>query len=1474
MRSGAIHPGKYSSKAICGHSIEMCKQRRPGMWWGALACSLAGIYGPMAAAQTPPDAGALRRQIEQDQGTPLPPKRPAPIDEGSQLAAQPGGAQVQVQSFAFTGNSLISSEELARVVAPWAGKPQDLAGLQAAAAAVGNAYRSRGWVVRAQLPRQEISNGIVQIEVVEGRLGKVFVEADQDPRVPAEQARAFVAAGLQPGEPLTTHALDRGLMLADDLPGVVVAGRLQAGAAPGETDVALQLGKESFVSGMAGIDNYGVHSTGSTRASASLGLASPLGIGDFLGASLIHSQGSDYLRGEYTVPVGVQGLRLGVNGTLYRYDIQTAPFDALDAHGKSTSGGLQGSYPIIRSRNANLVATATSGNVLVGDANGGVADTDVDGGAGDPVDYGEALRITGIRNVPEDQAGALTPVTGPTTIQGRYGDLLIRPDGSYTYTVVNDRPATLALAGGQQVQEVFSYQVTDLGGLGSLANLRIAVIGSNEAPAAADDAATAVEAGGVANGTPGTNPQGNVIAGSDTDPDIDPGTGRPETLAVTAVRTGQEAGTGTGNVLANDSDVDGGAADPVDYGETKAVQGYAQGARSATAGNALAGAYGSLVIGADGSYTYTVDENNAAVQALRTDADTLTESFTYTMLDAAGATSAATLTLTIHGRDDAPVARDDANVAAAGTIRDPGQSVDAVGNLLPNDSDVDAGDTKAVTEIGVGAEAANPARTAVTGANQAVQGLYGRLYVNADGSYTYQVDVLNLAVQALAPGDTLDEYFTYQLTDTAGLSDLATLHIVVAGIDNPPFTLPDQGDAVEAGGTDNGTPGADATGNVLANDLDLDGDALTVTGIRTGPEAGTGTAGTVGQPLQGRYGTLTLNPDGSYTYVVNDELPAVQALRASGQTLEESFTYTAADPLGETDTGLLRIVIDGRNDAPVAHADAGSAVEAGGLDNGTAGSPPTGNELDNDADVDGAAYGETRTVQAFGQAGVAGTVGSAFVARYGTLTLNADGSYTYAVDDANAEVQALRTALDRLTEVFDYTMVDAAGATSTATLTITIHGRNDAPEATDDLALAVEAGGVGNGTPGQDAVGNVLDNDGDVDSTANGESRSVLRFANGDTGGQGAAGSTVAGRYGQLVIHADGSFRYLVDNDNPAVQALRTGGQTLTESFDYLMRDTQGATSQARLVIVVRGADDNPVARDDSNLASDQVAAPQAGGNVLPNDADVDGGDALQVSAIRTGAEGATGTAGQLGQALAGRYGTLVIHADGSYSYSIDMRNPEVLAAAGFGQVLHDVFTYTVADRAGATDLAQLTISLDISAPRIDSADPLYFRRLVDWPQTYGDQLGFEPGIFVQPVVRQNALADTVAGASSDGTRVGLVLDRGLIGHPASLGSGLGEVPGQFVGETVRESQLAAQLELARLAGRHGRVSLSADGLLADPSLFSLTSDGLLQGEAQRPGLNVPDEGAPPAGGQPRTTAPAFSEQLRQAARQASSMPR
>jgi VCBS repeat-containing protein len=467
------------------------------------------------------------------------------------------------------------------------------------------------------------------------------------------------------------------------------------------------------------------------------------------------------------------------------------------------------------------------------------------------------------------------------------------------------------------------------------------------------------------------------------------------------------------------------------------------------------------------------------------------------------------------------------------------------------------------------------------------------------------------------------------------------------------------------------------------------------------------------------------------------------------------------------------------------------------------------------------------------------------------LLINADGSYTYTVDNSLAVVQALRQSGQTLTDVFSYTLSDVFGASSQAELRITVDGRNDTPVARDDNSVAVEAGGVANGTPGSNATGNVLANDSDVDGVANGESRQVLSVT-GENGQSASAGQVLTGRYGQMIINADGSYTYLIDNGNPLVQALRTAGETLSETFTYRMTDTAGVTSDARLTVVIQGADDNPVAQNDSAVASDETPAPQVTGNVLPNDSDVDGNDHLQVVAIRTGAESGPGTAGVIGQPILGLYGTLVLNADGSYTYTIDQSNPQVLAAAGLGQVLRDVFTYTINDLSGASDQAELAIILDIATPFIPAPEGNHFDRDLDRQSSSLLIPDPVPAIFVTPVVERNARLNELSSWNADGSNLRISSSGEFASD--SLGNGLGLVPGQFVAEAVRDSRIDSELEMAWILGRHGRVGLSADGLLPDPSLFVVDPAGMTHGPAQGENAQEPR----PARG--------FSAQVRNAA--------
>ncbi|MDD0976207.1 VCBS domain-containing protein [Pseudomonas fontis] len=1046
-----------------------------------------------------------------------------------------------------------------------------------------------------------------------------------------------------------------------------------------------------------------------------------------------------------------------------------------------------------------------SGNVLDNDR-------DVDGGEvpGDLPnhDYGETRAVASV------STGAGTPGTLGSELRGTYGWLTLNADGSYTYRLDNSLADVQALRVGNSLQDLFSYNVIDAAGAQASANLTIDIQGANDTPVGQNDSATAVEAGGVANTTLGSNP--------------------------------------TGNVLANDIDVD-------RFGETLSVTGFRQGNVAALPGGTLQGLYGSLVLNANGNYSYVLDNSNPVVQALLTANDTLLERFTYSLRDLAGATSSAVLTITIHGSNDAPVAVDDTALAveAGGTFNGT-LGLNPSANLLANDKDVDANDSKTLTGIRTGNEAAGGTFTTVSG-NLSLTGLYGTLTVGANGSYSYVVDNNLAMVQALKPGESLVETFTYRMRDRAGASDNAQLTVTVRGAWDAPVARDDIAVAVADNGMGNAV---NPSRNVLDNDSDVDaGDSKHVTGIRIGAESAGPVASNVpadtdnsnGTLLNGLYGTLIIGADGSYTYFVDSTNIAVRSLTPL-QFLEEHFTYQVTDNGNLNDLAQLTILIRGRNEPPVAVGDSATAVEAGGVNNGDAGVNPRGNVIDNDRDIEG----DTLHVSTIRTGGLAGTgtavvPGTVLRGLYGDLTLNADGSWSYVLDNSLPEVEALRISGQTLTDVFTYTLVDVWGASANAELVITVDGRNDTPVARDDSAVAVEAGGVANGTPGQNASGNVLLNDSDVDSIANGETRQVLSVGN-ESGQSALAGQTLVGRYGQLLLNADGSYTYLIDNDNPTVQALRTAGETLSESFTYLMRDTQGATAQARLTVVIQGANDNPVARDDSASVNDQTQPAQTTGNVLPNDSDVDGNEVLQVTGIRSGAESASGTTGALGQPLSGRYGTLIINADGSYTYTLDLSNPEVLAAAGLGQVLQDFFTYTLSDRNGATDQAQLVINLNISAPFIPAPGGDFFERPTDTTYIPPSLPTPQPAIFITPVIEREAQLRELSSWATDGSN--LWLAQPLPQRAESLGAGLGLVPGQFVAQAVRSSRLNSEQDLAWVLGRQGRVDLNADGLLADPSLFAVDPQDMVRNPSH---LEAKPEHRPAKG---------FSAQLRAAARQ------
>ncbi len=318
----------------------------PTLVISALACPT------LAFAQ--PDAGVLYQQIEREKMLPLPSKA-APEKPAVPPAPKPvEGVSVTVKAFRLIGNTLLSEAQINAALAEYLNRPLDFAQLQDAAAAVARHYRDAGWIVRTTLPPQEVAEGIVTIQVVEAVFGTLHLEGAPVQRVHTDPIRRVFEALQQPGAPLSAKALDRALLLADDLPGIQVTSRLAPGANDRETDIILKLTDEPLIAGGVTLDDTGARSTGAERLSAELNLASPFGRGDLASAQLIHSEGNDYVRLAYSLPVGGDGWRIGANASTLEYQLVGADFAALNARGSSDSLGIEANYPLHRSHLSNL----------------------------------------------------------------------------------------------------------------------------------------------------------------------------------------------------------------------------------------------------------------------------------------------------------------------------------------------------------------------------------------------------------------------------------------------------------------------------------------------------------------------------------------------------------------------------------------------------------------------------------------------------------------------------------------------------------------------------------------------------------------------------------------------------------------------------------------------------------------------------------------------------------------------------------------------------------------------------------------------------------------------------------------------------------------------------------------------------------------------------------------------------------------
>ena len=342
------------------------------LYWPAVCVALLSSLGGTASwAQvnasrfTEVNAGSLRQQIERDQTFKLP-KISAPTEtEKRPLQAQETkGPKIAVKQFVFKGNTLLSLDKLKAAVASYQGESLSFAQLEQAVAEVAQAYRNRGWTVRAYLPEQDIVDGMVTVHIVEAVFGKVVIEGAMPPGLDQARLIQIVLSEQTTGTFLRSTAVDRALLIADDISGVAVTGGLQEGQRDGETDVVLKALEKPWLETNFSHDNTGSESTGVERTSLGFTGNSWLLPGDVFSTQLVGSEGTRYVRISESIPIGYTGLRVGVNASRMTYRVGLLGADGFEVTGLSESFGLESSYPLVRSRLHNLYANLAVDNKI------------------------------------------------------------------------------------------------------------------------------------------------------------------------------------------------------------------------------------------------------------------------------------------------------------------------------------------------------------------------------------------------------------------------------------------------------------------------------------------------------------------------------------------------------------------------------------------------------------------------------------------------------------------------------------------------------------------------------------------------------------------------------------------------------------------------------------------------------------------------------------------------------------------------------------------------------------------------------------------------------------------------------------------------------------------------------------------------------------------------------------------------------
>jgi hemolysin activation/secretion protein len=271
----------------------------------------------------------------------------------------PEGMTVVVSQFRISGAESYPTEQLTELVKPWVGRRLDIAGLNEAAGAITRHYQGAGHLLSyAYLPAQRVSDGVIEIAVLEGRLEAVQIVTAQDVRLRDEVVQAHTD-GLTNKPPLLQADVERRLLLLNDIAGVAARAAFTPGSSTGAAEMVVSVAEDEPMVFSADVNNHGSRSTGLYRAGVSLQFRDLFGWGDNTQARAMISNKGSLVSGSLgtSLPLGGDSWRVGASLSRLSYEL-AGSFRNLGASGSANTFGLDASYALMRTADANLNAKA------------------------------------------------------------------------------------------------------------------------------------------------------------------------------------------------------------------------------------------------------------------------------------------------------------------------------------------------------------------------------------------------------------------------------------------------------------------------------------------------------------------------------------------------------------------------------------------------------------------------------------------------------------------------------------------------------------------------------------------------------------------------------------------------------------------------------------------------------------------------------------------------------------------------------------------------------------------------------------------------------------------------------------------------------------------------------------------------------------------------------------------------------------